>query len=825
MKKFCTLIKYTFALLTALAAISCSTKQAEPVNPSGEKEKTIYTISVEKDNYTMDAKGGKVLVSVTHNVDVSVSISADAAWVKLKGSTPGTPEVFEFNVEASKVESERKCTITFNNSAHNLSASATITQQAYEKGKEPEVTDTFDPENIVYSFANLSDIHMSSVGDDGGKKFISALQQLQAKSIVLGDDNGLDAVMISGDMTNNPGYSNFNSYKSEFQEVKKAYESVFKPAEVPLIYTPGNHDVSWTRRNIISESQAISDIFGGEYFLTDEDKTAKATLECRHCVIDDFHVICITPESQNPVGYSAEALNWLDKTLASITSKEPDRYVFVLTHPMVHDTVYGSLLGPDWLNGHCSDMWYSMGLTPVLIKYPQVVAFSGHLHFPINDPRSIWQGKFTAIGCGSCRYMAIEDGEYDNMSSTTVMSDAYDISTGYLTQIDFSGNIRITRMFFSKSTTFGEPWYLSHPNGSNSHLNKYNHDRLKQANGKPSLGNLTVNQEKGGSGRKLLTICFNAATDDEFVHDYVIILKKGSSQLIKKNILADYYKYSQPSEMKKKYEVSIGSYQSGDYTVSVTATDSWGASATSTLNFSVESEASEEPTAAYLYSDINFSGSPTDAKAKASITNNGAVTGSVTVSHGGLSKSVDALSCGVGKYATGEFPAFSSSSDFRNFAHNGFSVETFYIDKSPGSDIHGIFCGTEKGGWGLAVKADGTPYFVVGDIKENNYIYLYAKQSASTTDLTHIVGVYDFDAGLAKLYVNGQLNGSTTITGPFYPATNGLYNKFCLGADVAPDGVHFPCSNMIIVDARMYSGALTDKEVSDAYQTAVNMLK
>ena len=42
-------------------------------------------------------------------------------------------------------------------------------------------------------------------------------------------------------------------------------------------------------------------------------------------------------------------------------------------------------------------------VSDVLAKYPQVVTFSGHLHFPLNDPRSIWQASFTSFGCGSTR--------------------------------------------------------------------------------------------------------------------------------------------------------------------------------------------------------------------------------------------------------------------------------------------------------------------------------------------------------------------------------------------------------------------------------------
>ena len=57
---------------------------------------------------------------------------------------------------------------------------------------------------------------------------------------------------------------------------------------------------------------------------------------------------------------------------------------------------------------------------PILEKYPQAIAFGGHLHFPLNDPRSIWQASFTSFGCGSTRYMAIENGKYEGMTIAEV---------------------------------------------------------------------------------------------------------------------------------------------------------------------------------------------------------------------------------------------------------------------------------------------------------------------------------------------------------------------------------------------------------------------
>ena len=135
-----------------------------------------------------------------------------------------------------------------------------------------------------------------------------------------------------------------------------------------------------------------------------------------------------------PVVYSPEALEWLDSTLSEITSKRPGRYVIVITHPMLYDTVYGSLLGEAegiWKSS-LPGYWATREIPEILSKYPQVVAFGGHLHFPLNDPRSIWQGSFTALGCASVRYMALEAGGYEDMAGQTVMKDKDEFSQGNL---------------------------------------------------------------------------------------------------------------------------------------------------------------------------------------------------------------------------------------------------------------------------------------------------------------------------------------------------------------------------------------------------------
>ena len=686
----------------------------------------------------------------------------------------------------------------------------------------------FDATKVVYSFGMLSDTHIDTGnGQNCQDKFSAALRQFQAQASK-DDLDGLDAVCIAGDFTNT-GYNGRSSNNSEIDRFKKLYEAVFDPVKVPMVYAVGNHDPykQWTS-SVYSESQYIRTCFGDKYATTDVEKAMRDSYECRHCVVGKYHILAVTPCSSNPVGYPAAVTDWLDKTLKEVTEADPERYVILLTHPMIYDTVYGSLLGPAWVFGHCSDYWYTKGLTQVLQKYPQVMTFSGHLHFPVNDPRSIWQGDFTAFGCGSTRYMAIEDGEYENMSSTTVMKDASEVSSGLLLQFDEGGNARITKMFFSQNVTFDYPWEIAHPAADKSHLQTYNSEKRKAANTAPTLSSLEVSFADAGSSMKTVYAKFAAGQDDEFVHHYVLYVKKGAATLSRKRILADFYKHQWADQMASSWTQNMGDFESGDYTLVLEAYDSWDAVATITKDFKVSAGAVTPATPATLYADVDFTGGTlSDAKGKLKITNHGAALGKVSVTHKGKTASVDAMTASKEKYVECRMTDITSFTAMQEFSTKGFSVEAFYVDRSPGDQVHGIVCGTEYGGWGTAVRATGVPYFIVGDGSRNVYVNIDAPSAASKTELTHIVGVYDFAKKAIRLYVNGAICGQTTIKGPFYPGENDCYNCFCLGADAtgAGRGLDFQSVDMVITDAKIYTGVLDDSAVKAAYDAAVAAIR
>ena len=435
-----------------------------------------------------------------------------------------------------------------------------------------ELSPVFDESKIALSLAAISDVHIEGSSDAYANKFTSALNQLKVKAAE-SDANGIDGVMVVGDLIQRAEITMAQNFKA-------LYEDVFKPTEVPMIYTIGNHDMNpkydWTP-STVAQSVAMSNTFGDEYFKTDIDNTMRNNYEARHCVIGGYHILAVTPNGDQPITYSPNVITWLDQQLDAITKTDPNRYVIVLTHPMIYNTIYGSLLGEDggvWTST-LPNYWATRVLTGVLEKYPQVVSFHGHLHFPINDPRSLWQGKWTALGCGSTRYMAIEPAGWEGISNTpTVMNDANNFSQGYLVQFDVNGNMRVVRMDFFNNGTIGEPYVMQYPDAAGANLAKYNNVTRKAANQAPTMSTIEAKDVKDTDAA---SVTFAAGKDDEFVHHYIVTLSKAGNVVATKKILADFYLHPNTSEMKSSWTYGFGALESGQYTVSVVAVDSWDA--------------------------------------------------------------------------------------------------------------------------------------------------------------------------------------------------------------------------------------------------------
>ena len=152
------------------------------------------------------------------------------------------------------------------------------------------------------------------------------------------------------------------------------------------------------------------------------------------------------------------------------------------------------------------------------------------------------------------------------------------------------------------------------------------------------------------------------------------------------------------------------------------------------------------------------------------------------------------------------------------------------------SGYQGIVCVTEgndgkgKQGWGLADNA-GHPYFISGN-STNSWYSTGQSGASSTTELCHVVAVYDAEAKTNTIYLNGVKLKSVTASGFTAAASLGkdstgervfnMGNGFFLGGDptVKTVACDYPAANLTIVDVKIYAGALTADQVAAAYATA-----
>ena len=267
----------------------------------------------------------------------------------------------------------------------------------------------------VLRFAIASDVHVADNGSEVEEKRLASLFDI-AYNYSRNNNTRykkLDGVIFAGDFTNlGTLYS--------MQKFKDIVDNKIKP-ETKLVVSLGNHEFYSDASMAESRYKTV--------FKNEVDE---------HFILSGFHFIKLSPSGE----YFSEAkLSWLRAELEKASTDTPNKPIFVIQHQHVKNTVYGST------------GWGADGLYEILSDYPQVVDFSGHSHFPIQDERSLWQGDFTAIGTGTVSYVEMglngvstdyvfpdgRDGYYQ-LNSRTGNSD---YGVFQIVECDKNGNVRL----------------------------------------------------------------------------------------------------------------------------------------------------------------------------------------------------------------------------------------------------------------------------------------------------------------------------------------------------------------------------------------------
>ena len=416
-------------------------------------------------------------------------------------------------------------------------------------------------------FAVISDVHVGNTWGAGYKvKVPQALQHLTGYG-------KLDAMAVVGDLTDNGRTDQYQ----EFVQFFGSNSNIINPVD-NFIFMMGNHD-NYDSNGQNNYKSGLRSFNGNRSYPLDQYVLIKGypfiSISQRGSANNDDNV------SNGTTSYPSTVVTTLKRYLKKAAEEAPGKPIFVFTHVAPRWTCYSS-----WseIEGAA---WAMKVLNPVLNEYPQVVAFCGHSHYPLGDPRSIHQGAnpnstrnnyYTVINTASTTYSEINPGAV----AAGIHPEGYAyVTEGMILVEQENGDIEIRRYDTYRNVEIDPEhrWVLKAPfDGS-----MFQYADIRDADDNPNnvplrtglpapafykSAELTLNVYPSE-----VKVTFPQATDNECVFRYKVRILKGETEVKSAFVFSQFYL---TTDMPQTLSYTIeGLTADTKYTAEVTAYDSW----------------------------------------------------------------------------------------------------------------------------------------------------------------------------------------------------------------------------------------------------------
>ncbi|MBO4894767.1 MAG: metallophosphoesterase [Clostridia bacterium] len=338
---------------------------------------------------------------------------------------------------------------------------------------------------------------------------------------------GVDAFFGLGDFSSVGGEGDYERYAQTLNEHVRE--------ETILVNIHGNHE--------------FKDDNYKEYFAKYFDHEPDTVTD-----VNGFSCIAFSgTRSMTEWTFTSSSLNWLDKSISEAQAKADGKAVFVFQHPHAWGTVYGSTY------------WGDPQLNVIFNKHPGIVDFSGHSHYPMNDPRSILQTSYTTVGCG-----AMATFETDKNLLPGHHPDGYDKAAQIcVIEADNDGSVRI-RAYDLLSGSYINDYYIDNVNDSKTYA--YTYKNLKAHDEAPVFAEGTsATAYKNEGGEWVISFDEAKAADGYIVHNYDITIKDENGKKVFSDKFVDDY-FVIDDDDTADFRIGTDTLESGKtYTLSVKA--------------------------------------------------------------------------------------------------------------------------------------------------------------------------------------------------------------------------------------------------------------
>ena len=251
--------------------------------------------------------------------------------------------------------------------------------------------------------------------------------------------------------------------------------------------------------------------------------------------------------------FTPKSLKWLDDEIKKAEESAGDKPVFVFQHPHPFGTVYGS------------SIWCTPQLNPIFAGHNKVINFSGHSHFPFNDPRSINQTSYTSVGVG-----AMARFELDKNYIVGQHPERYEDAAQFcVVEADNNGSVRI-RGYDLLSDTFFCDYYIENVNDPDTFA--YTYKNMKAHDSAPVFaGDIQAKASLTESGDYRISFTQADTTDGYIVHEYEVTIEdENKKEVYNHNFISTYYVIDDDNT--QSFTVTKNILEAGKtYTLTVTA--------------------------------------------------------------------------------------------------------------------------------------------------------------------------------------------------------------------------------------------------------------
>ena len=312
---------------------------------------------------------------------------------------------------------------------------------------------------------------------------------------------------------------------------------------VPHVACMGNHEIGFIPKELESQRTPAACLrdFNAVFGFGPEEQVVRRTIGGY-----DFIALSLSRTS----GYTAGEIAELKSAIDAAVARDAAKPVFVVTHYHAKDTVNNSekeqMCGP---------------LRRLLDAYPQVVSMSGHTHNPLQDPRSIWQGGFTAVDTSTLCYGCVVNRPPAANQVSCLIPYGHE-SVGCMLIEVFRDRI-VFRRFTVRDRREIEPeapWTVPWPH--NPATAPYSPERRRAAEAAPQFAGdaePTIWYDYG-----YIYLMFNAAERPSSVFGYRVELSDSAGEAKSHFLLSDYYRIPEHRQGRVVFKAPPGSLRPGE---------------------------------------------------------------------------------------------------------------------------------------------------------------------------------------------------------------------------------------------------------------------